>query len=128
MSVSAGRGSLADNHAPMTETAPPRRISKPRIALMVVIDVIAVAMAVGLTRPRGARITRVTPGSPAEAARLQAGDIILRYNGVRIDNDSHLISLVSLTEVGKEVPLQIFRDRSAVEILVKVGKAPPKAE
>ena len=48
MSVSAGRGSLADNHAPMTETAPPRRISKPRIALMVVIDVIAVAMAVGL--------------------------------------------------------------------------------
>ena len=88
----------------------------------------AVAMSVGLTRPRGARITRVTPGSPAEVAKLVAGDIVLRYNGVRIDNDSHLISLVSLTEVGKEVPLQVFRDRHLIEVLVKVGKAPPRTE
>jgi serine protease Do len=85
----------------------------------------AVAMAVGLTRPRGARITQIIPGSPSEAAKLQEGDIILRYNGVRIDNDSHLISLVSLTEVGKDVPLQVFRDRRMMEVLVKVGKKPP---
>jgi hypothetical protein len=32
----------------MTETTPPRRISKPRIALMIVIDVVAVAAALGL--------------------------------------------------------------------------------
>jgi serine protease Do len=88
----------------------------------------AVAMAVGLTRPRGARVTLVNPGSPAAAAKIQAGDIILRYNGVRIDNDSHLISMVGLTEVGKEVPLQIFRDRRIVEVLVKVGRKPPKKE
>ena len=88
----------------------------------------AVAMAVGLTRPRGARITHITPGSPAEAAKLQAGDIILRYNGVRIDNDSHLISLVGLTEVGKELPLQLYRDRRFIEVLVKVGRKPPKKE
>ncbi len=88
----------------------------------------AVAMAVGLNRPRGARVTRITPGSPAEVAKLQAGDIVLRYNGVRIDNDSHLISLVSLTEVGKEVLLQVFRDRRAIDVPVRVGKAPPKMQ
>jgi serine protease Do len=87
----------------------------------------AVAMAVGLTRPRGARITRVEPDSPAAVARLRVGDIILRYNGVRIDNDSHLISLVSLTEVGKEIPLEIFRDRQLMEILVKLTKAKPSS-
>ena len=88
----------------------------------------AVAMAVGLNQPRGARVTRITPGSPAEVAKLQAGDIVLRYNGVRIDNDSHLISLVSLTEVGKEVLLQVFRDRRAIDVPVRVGKAPPKMQ
>lgn len=87
-----------------------------------------VAMAVGLTRPRGARVTRITPGSPADVAKLRAGDIVLRYNGVRVDNDSHLISLVGLTEVGKSVPLEVFRDRTVIELLVKVGKAPLKAE
>jgi serine protease Do len=88
----------------------------------------AVAIAVGLSRPRGARVTRITPGSPAEHAKLQPGDIILRYNGVRIDNDSHLISLVSLTEVGKKVVLQIFRDRHLQELPVTLAKSPPRTD
>jgi serine protease Do len=88
----------------------------------------AVAVAVGLSRPRGARVTRVTPGSPAEQAKLQPGDIILRYNGVKVDNDSHLISLVSLTEVGKKVILQVFRDRQILEVPVSLAKSPPRTE
>jgi S1-C subfamily serine protease len=87
----------------------------------------ALAVSLGLSRPRGARVTRITPGSPAEKARLREGDVILRFNGVRIDNDSHLISLVSLTEVDSEVPLQIYRERQLIEVLVKLEKAPAKA-
>ena len=83
----------------------------------------AMATTVGLQRPRGARVTRVTPGSPADAARLQVGDVILEYNGIRIDNDSHLINLVSLTEVGKEVPVVVFRERKILTVPVKVGVA-----
>ncbi len=86
----------------------------------------AAATSVGLLRPRGARITRVTPGSPAEAAKLQTGDVILKYNGVPIENDSHLINMVSLTEVGKEIPLVVFREQKVVALTVKVGAAPPK--
>jgi serine protease Do len=88
----------------------------------------AVAIAVGLTRPRGARVTRVEPGSPAAEAKLKAGDVILRYNGVRIDNDSHLISLVGLTEVGADIPLEVFRDRQIVEVLVRLNKQRAKTE
>jgi serine protease Do len=84
----------------------------------------AMATSVGLRRPRGARITQIKPDSPAEVAKLQVGDIVLTYDGVRVDNDSHLINLVGLTEVGKEIPLEIFRDRKVVKLPVKVGLAP----
>jgi len=86
----------------------------------------ASAITVGLQRPRGARITQVTTDSPAEAAGLRVGDVILEYSGVRIDNDSHLINLVSLTEVGKEVPVVVFRDRKVLMVKVRVGTSPAR--
>jgi serine protease Do len=82
----------------------------------------ATAVSVGLKRARGARIKDITPDSPAAAAGLQAGDVILDYGGVRVDNDSHLINLVSLTEVGREVPLVVFREQKALKMTVKVGQ------
>jgi serine protease Do len=85
----------------------------------------AMATTVGLQRPRGTRITEITPGSPAESAKLQVNDIILEYDGVRIDNDSHLINLVSLTPVGKDVPVVVLRQRSLLTVRVKVGTATP---
>jgi serine protease Do len=80
-----------------------------------------VAAKMGLRRRQGAHVTNVTPGGPAEAARLQRGDVILRFNGIRVDNDTHLIYLVSLTEVGKEVPLEVFRGGQVIQVAVKVG-------
>jgi len=84
----------------------------------------AMAKTVGLTRPRGARVNVVTVGSPAESGKLLAGDVILEYDHTRIESDSHLITMVSLTPVGKEVPLVVFRDHKLVNLSVKVGTAP----
>jgi serine protease Do len=75
----------------------------------------------GLTRLEGARVTRITPKSPAETADLQVGDIILQFDGIRIEDDSHLINLVSLTPVNKEVELQFLRDGERQTVKVKVG-------
>jgi serine protease Do len=80
-----------------------------------------VAVKLGLRRKQGAHVTGVTPGGPAEAARLQRGDVVLRFNGVRVENDTHLIYLVSLTEVGKEVPVEVFRAGQVFQVNVKVG-------
>ena len=84
----------------------------------------ASAISVGLSRPRGARVKGVTPDSPAAAASLQNGDVILEYDGVKVYNDRHLIILVSLTEVGRDVPIVVFRDRKLLKLNVKVGSSP----
>ncbi len=84
----------------------------------------AKATGVGLRRPRGARITQVKPGSPAETAKLRVDDIVLQFDGIRVDNDSHLINLVGMTEPGKEVPVIVFRDHKTEKMMVKVGTAP----
>jgi serine protease Do len=82
------------------------------------------AVSVGLRRPRGTRVTDVTSDSPAAAAHLQKGDIILEYDGVSVANDVHLINLVGLTEVGRDVPLSIFRDSKLFKVTVRVGSMP----
>ena len=74
----------------------------------------------GLTRPQGALITRVTDDSPAAASGLQANDVVLRFNGVRIEDGLHLKNLVGLLEVGHEVPLLILRDRETKTLTIQL--------
>jgi serine protease Do len=81
----------------------------------------AMAAKVGLPRPLGARVNAVTLDSPAAAARLQVGDVIVGYNGIVIENDTHLVNLVGLTKVGKQVPLTVFRDGKTLQLTVTVG-------
>ncbi len=81
----------------------------------------ATAAEVGLPRPVGARVTDITPNSPATAAGLLPGDVILEFNGKLVENDTHLVNLVNLTEIGKEVSLLVWRQRQT--ILVKTAVA-----
>lgn len=79
------------------------------------------ARAAGLSRIEGARVTGITPGSPAEASEIEIGDVILTFDGIRIEDDNHLINLVSLTPVNEEVPLQLIRNRQKMTIRARVG-------
>jgi serine protease Do len=81
----------------------------------------AMAAEVGLPRPVGARVTDITPNSPATIAGLQRGDVILEFNGKLVEDDNHLVNLVNLTEIGKEVSLLVWRQHRA--ILVKTAVA-----
>ena len=81
----------------------------------------AAAAEAGLPRPVGAQVTSITPQSPAEAAGLQPGDVILQFNHVPIEDDANLVNLVSMTDVGKRVPLLVFRDRRPLTVMVEVG-------
>jgi serine protease Do len=81
----------------------------------------AMAAELGLPRPVGAHISVIVPNSPAEAAKLQTGDVILEFNRTPIEDDAHLMNLVSLTEIGKSVPVVIFRDRKPLTVMVEVG-------
>lgn len=66
-------------------------------------------------------MTAITKGSPAEAARFEPGDIILSFNGVQVEDDGHLINVVSLTEVGRRVPVLVYRDGKTLTLTVTVG-------
>jgi len=81
----------------------------------------AMAAELGLPRRGGAHVTGVTPDSPAEAAKLQIGDVILEFDHTPVENDAHLVNLVGLTEIGKQVPVVIFRDRKPQTVTVQVG-------
>ncbi len=85
------------------------------------------ARTLGLEGLVGTRITVVEPQSPAERAALQVNDVILQYNGVRVERDTHLIGLVKLTEVGQRVPIVVYRDGHPLSMFVEiadVGESP----
>jgi len=81
----------------------------------------AVAAKLGLPKARGAHVTGITPKSPAEAAKLQIDDVILEFNQVRVQDDNHLMNLVSLTEVGRDVPIVILREKQTLRLNVPVS-------
>ena len=79
------------------------------------------AQQLGLDRSYGALITSITPNSPAAVSELQVGDVILEYNQRRVQNDSHLVTRVSLTTIGEKVPVQIFRRGTFQTVYVKIS-------
>ncbi|TWT79295.1 putative serine protease HtrA [Planctomycetes bacterium CA13] len=66
--------------------------------------------AAGYTAKGGALVKNVRPGSPAEVAHLQRGDIIVEFNGQPVDNDDHLVAQVGLTSLSQRIPMIIYRD------------------
>lgn len=58
----------------------------------------------------GALVKEVRAGSPAAKARLRSGDIIILFNGDKVENDDHLVTQVGLTEVGNSIPMIILRE------------------
>jgi serine protease Do len=83
-----------------------------------------VVKALKLDRAQGAIVVTVSPGSAAQKAGLQSGDIILGFNGRTIDQGADLPPLVSMTKPGTTVPVQILRDGKDKTIDVTIGTMP----
>lgn len=79
------------------------------------------AISLGLLRPYGARVSSISPNSPAAESALSIGDIVLEFNGIQIANDSHLVTQVSLTKIGKSVPVKVYRAGQELDFSVTVG-------
>ena len=78
------------------------------------------ARKIGMNRCCGALVTRVSSNSPALSAGLQVNDLILKFNNIEIENDAHLVNLVSFSPIGKRLPILIFRNRQQVQLYVTV--------
>lgn len=78
----------------------------------------------GLERPRGALIAEVMAGSPAQQAGLQAGDIVLSYDGEPVELSSDLPPMVGRTPVGETASLRVLRGGEVIELGVEIGQLP----
>ena len=76
----------------------------------------------GLKNTQGALIASVGEKSPADKAGLKAGDIILKFDGKKIDTMRSLPKIVSRTEVGKTVELEIWRNKKTIKKNLKLGR------
>ncbi len=84
-----------------------------------------IAESFGLRDRQGALVTDVTKDSPADRAGIQRGDIIVGYNGKKIEDMHELPRLVASTPVGTGVNLKIFREGKELDlnvIIEKLGK------
>jgi serine protease Do len=75
----------------------------------------------GMVRPVGAHVSAVTTGSPADVAGIRADDVILEVDGVAIEDDDHLVSLVSVTPTDRTVKLEVFRNRERISLELSVA-------
>jgi serine protease Do len=73
---------------------------------------------------KGALVADVTKGSPAEAAGIKRGDVILSFDGKDVVEMASLPGLVAGTPIDKTVPVKILRDGSEQTLSVKVGQMP----
>lgn len=81
-----------------------------------------IAESMGMDKARGALVADVTSGSPSEKAGVDAGDVIVEFNGRAITDSKELPRVVGETEVGKEVTIKVIRDGKEKEIKVTLGR------
>ena len=81
-----------------------------------------IAETLGLDEARGGLVANVTQGGPADRGGLESGDVILRFDGVPIDEMRRLPRLVAETEVGREVPVVVWRKGAEVTVNVTLGR------
>ena len=75
-----------------------------------------------LKKPVGALVASVGKNSPADKAGIKAGDIILEFDGKKIDTMRTLPKVVANTEVGKSVQLKIWRDKKSISKRLVLGR------
>ncbi len=83
-----------------------------------------IAEGLGLVEPMGALVASVAPDGPAAAAGIEAGDVILDFDGQEIDSMRDLPRAVVGTAIDKDVPVKLLRGGKTLNITVKIGRLP----
>ena len=81
-----------------------------------------IADSLGLDNAAGALVSTVNENSPAQAAGLEPGDVIVSFDGKMIDKMRDLPRIVAETEIGKTVPVEVVRNGESIEVQVTLGE------
>jgi serine protease Do len=81
----------------------------------------------GLRNSKGALVGDVAKGSPAETAGIRRGDIILEFNGKKVDDVGGLRNMVAQSKVGSEILVSVMRGEKQYPVKVVIAELPKDA-
>jgi serine protease Do len=82
------------------------------------------AKALRLSEERGVEVKSVTPDGPAAKAGIKEADVVLEYNGQRVEGRESLLRMVRETPAGREAKLLVWRNGAAQNVNVMLGTRP----
>jgi serine protease Do len=100
------------------------RVSRGRIGVVIQEVSKELAESFGLPKPTGALVNAVEKGGPAEKAGVEAGDIILKFDGKPVMSSSDLPRIVGSSKAGGKATIELWRKGATREITVVVGEMP----
>lgn len=100
------------------------RVSRGRLGVVIQEVTKDLAESLGLSKSQGAAVNSVEKGSPAEKAGVEAGDVILKFDGKAVLSSADLPRLVAATPPGTKSMLQIWRRGALRELTVILGEIP----
>ena len=80
------------------------------------------AESLGLSKPKGALVSEIIPGGPADEAGMKQGDVILSFDGKEVAEMRDLPRIVAETPIDKAVQVKVQRRGKVVTLKVKVGR------
>jgi serine protease Do len=81
-----------------------------------------IAESLGLDNEAGALVSTVNENSPAQAAGLEPGDVIVSFDGKMIDKMRDLPRIVAETEIGRTVRVEVVRNGNSIDVQVTLGE------
>jgi serine protease Do len=82
------------------------------------------AKSFGLKEPKGVLIADVVKDSPADKAGLVAGDVLMEFDGKKVEVPQDLQKIVAVTAPGKGVPVKLWREKGEKTLEIKIGEIP----
>ncbi len=115
---------LAQPRPPAPPTPPPAIPSSPGGWLGVgTLEVDAkLSLELDLDAPHGVQITTVVPGSPADQAGLQIGDVVTGFRGRRVEGVQHFVRLVRETPVGRDAEMEVHTQSGVRKMTAQIGE------
>lgn len=90
------------------------------VKIQTITDEIAESM--GLDGTGGALVASVFPDGPAALAKIEQGDVVVEFNGHKLDTMRNLPRIVAETPVGEKVPVKLIRNGREITLSLVVGE------
>ena len=81
-----------------------------------------IADSLGLESAQGALVSSVNEKSPADAAGIEPGDVIVSFDGNNIEKMRDLPRIVAETDIGAKVAVELFREGKSMTVSVELGE------